>query len=69
MKDVHLTTLVSCVGGSADAGRHIVEYARQQDADMILLGSRGMGSLKRAMLGIFGLGSVSAYGAWVAGCG
>lgn len=27
IRNVKMTTLVSCVGGSADMGRHIVEYA------------------------------------------
>lgn len=60
--DVKLATLVTCVGGAADTGRHIVDYSRRQDADVVLMGSRGMGSLRRAMLGLLGLGSVSSYG-------
>ncbi|KAL6775798.1 hypothetical protein ACKKBG_A18530 [Auxenochlorella protothecoides x Auxenochlorella symbiontica] len=59
--DVKLATLVTCVGGAADTGRHIVDYSRRQDADVVLMGSRGMGSLRRAMLGLLGLGSVSSY--------
>lgn len=60
-KDVKMTTLVSCVGGSADAARHIVEYADRKNPTMVIMGSRGMGAGKRAMLGLFGLGSVSDY--------
>lgn len=57
-----LATLVTCIGGAADTGRHIVDYSRQQDADVVLMGSRGMGSIRRAMFGLLGLGSVSNYG-------
>lgn len=67
--DVKLATLVTCVGGAADTGRHIVDYSRRQDADVVLMGSRGMGSLRRAMLGLLGLGSVSSYGEGAVSCG
>lgn len=58
---MRLTTLVSCVGGSHDLGRHLVDYAGDQKADMIIMGSRGLGSFKRTMLSLFGLGSVSDF--------
>ena len=60
-KNVKLTTLVSCVGGSTDLGRHICEYAAENKADMLVMGSRGMGSVKRFGAAIFGLGSVSDF--------
>lgn len=66
VQNVKLATLVTCVGGAHDTGRHIVNYSRQRDADVLLLGSRGMGSFSRAMLGFLGLGSVSDYGAILA---
>ena len=66
VQNVKLATLVTCVGGAHDTGRHIVNYSRQRDADVLLLGSRGMGSFSRAMLGFLGLGSVSDYGAVLA---
>lgn len=59
--NVKLTTLVSCVGGAHDIGRHINEYAQKEKADMLVMGSRGMSSMRRAMLGVFGLGSISEY--------
>jgi len=59
--NVQLTTLVSCMGGSTDMARHICEYAAESKADMLVMGSRGMGSAKRAVLGLFGLGSVSDF--------
>jgi len=60
-KDVKLTTLVSCIGGSSDLARHICEYAADSKADMLVMGSRGMGSAQRAVMRVFGLGSVSDY--------
>ena len=60
-KNVKMTTLVSCVGGSADLGRHICEYSAENKADMLVMGSRGMGSVKRSIMGVFGLGSVSEF--------
>lgn len=60
-KDVRATTIVSCVGGTVDIGRQIVDYTRDKDSDILMMGSRGLGSLKRAVLGFIGLGSVSSY--------
>ncbi|EFN58699.1 hypothetical protein CHLNCDRAFT_140327 [Chlorella variabilis] len=59
--NVKMTTLVSCVGGSADMGRHITEFAEGENADMLVLGSRGMGGVRRVLGGLMGLGSVSDY--------
>lgn len=61
IKNVRLTTLVSCVGGSTNMARHIVDYSDSEGADMLVLGSRGMGGFKRAFYGMVGLGSVSDY--------
>lgn len=60
-KDVKLSTLVSCVGGSTDLARHICEYSAENKADLVVMGSRGMGSAQRALLTLFGLGSVSDF--------
>lgn len=60
-KDVQLTTLVSCIGGSKDAGRLLCDYSAKQNADLLVMGSRGMGSTKKTMLGLLGLGSVSDF--------
>lgn len=59
--NIKLTTLVSCIGGSADLGRHICEYSAENKADFVVMGSRGMGSAQRSLLGVFGLGSVSDF--------
>ncbi|KAL4853436.1 hypothetical protein ACK3TF_005573 [Chlorella vulgaris] len=61
MHNVKMTTLVSCVGGSADMGRHITEFAAGEHADMLVLGSRGMGAWRRLMGSLVGLGSVSDF--------
>lgn len=63
LKGINCSTdsLVSCLGSSGDQGRHICEFAAENKADMIVLGSRGMGSFRRSIMGMFGLGSVSSY--------
>jgi hypothetical protein len=61
IKNVKLTTLVSCVGGAHDIGRHINDYAQQNKVDMLVMGSRGLGGLRRTLLGAVGLGSISDY--------
>lgn len=60
VENVKLTTLVSCIGGSTDAGRHICDFAAQNMADMVVLGSRGH-SLQRSMLRLMSVGSVSEF--------
>lgn len=47
MKNVKETILVSCVGGAHDIGRHINEFAETNKADLLVMGSRGMGTAKR----------------------
>ena len=60
-KKVHLTTLVSCAGTSGETGKRICEYSAEQKSDLLVMGSRGMGSAKRSIMGLFGLGSVSEF--------
>jgi nucleotide-binding universal stress UspA family protein len=60
-KNVKMTTLVSCIGGSSDVGRHICEYAAENKADLLIMGSRGMGAAQRSIMNLFGLGSVSEF--------
>lgn len=58
---VSTRTIVGCIGTSYDHGRHICEFAQENNADMIIIGSRGMGSFSKNILGMFGLGSVSNF--------
>lgn len=43
------------------AGESIVKYAKEIRADLVVLGSRGLGGWKRAGMSLIGLGSVSDY--------
>lgn len=58
---VDTTTLVTCLSGSTEVGREISQLARVKDADIVVIGSRGMGSAEKAIKSLFGLGSVSDY--------
>jgi hypothetical protein len=42
-------------------GRKISAFSEAEGADLLVLGSRGMGGVKRAFMGLVGLGSVSDY--------
>lgn len=60
--DVKTSTIVSSsLGTSSDHGREICEYAAENDADILVLGSRGYGSFRRSIMNVFGLGSVSNF--------
>ncbi|GBF97957.1 hypothetical protein Rsub_10630 [Raphidocelis subcapitata] len=48
-------------GGAGDVGAALVGYAGSVQADLVVVGSRGMGSVKRSVMGFGGLGSVSDY--------
>lgn len=61
MPDVKTDIIVSCIGGSSDMGRHICEYSERQQAELLVMGSRGLGTMKRVGLGLIGLGSCSDY--------
>lgn len=50
-------------GGASDVGDSIVHYARENGADILVVGSRGMGSFKRAIMSFVGLGR--CVGGWV----
>jgi nucleotide-binding universal stress UspA family protein len=53
--------------GPADVGGALAEYAGQQLHGALVLGSRGQGAAKRALLSLVGLGSVSDWCAKHAG--
>mmetsp|Transcript_24578 Transcript_24578/g.46621 ORF Transcript_24578/g.46621 Transcript_24578/m.46621 type:complete len:86 (+) Transcript_24578:562-819(+) len=42
-------------------GPAVVKYAEDIKADLVVVGSRGLGSIKRKIMGLIGLGSVSDY--------
>lgn len=48
-------------GGASDVGASVCKYAADQKIDLVVLGSRGMGSFKRSLMSFVGLGSVSDY--------
>lgn len=48
-------------GGASDVGASVCKYATEHKMDFAVLGSRGMGSFKRSLMGFVGLGSVSDY--------
>jgi nucleotide-binding universal stress UspA family protein len=45
----------------ADVGQSVVHYAKENGVDLVVLGARGMGSWKRAIMSFVGLGSVSDF--------
>ena len=42
-------------------GDSLVHYAEANGVDLIVVGARGMGAVKRALMSFIGLGSVSDY--------
>jgi nucleotide-binding universal stress UspA family protein len=50
-----------CCVYSAGVGDSLVEFAKAKGVDMVAVGSRGMGSMKRSLMSLVGLGSVSDY--------
>lgn len=54
--------------GSAAAADEVAAYAKAKGATLLVCGSRGLGAVKRALLSIVGLGSVSAALAHAAPC-
>jgi hypothetical protein len=50
-----------CRAVPAGVGDSLVEFAKAKGVDMVALGSRGMGSVKRSLMSLVGLGSVSDY--------
>lgn len=52
---------VHVITDAPSPGPAMVKYAQNHKADLVVVGSRGLGSLKRGMLGLVGLGSVSDY--------
>lgn len=55
------TAQVSPNGGACGVGESIVQYVKHTGQDIVVVGSRGMGAVKRAVLSLAGVGSVSEY--------
>jgi len=60
LKGVH-THAIPSTGGASGFGASLVQYAESRKVDMAILGSRGYGAVKRSLLSVVGLGSVSDY--------
>lgn len=54
-------TLGAAVSIATGVGDSLVEFAKAKGVDMVAVGSRGMGSMKRSLMSLVGLGSVSDY--------
>ena len=48
-------------GGASGVGESIVTWAKKEHADLVVVGSRGMGAAKSTFMSVVGLGSVSSY--------
>eukprot|EP00798_Chlamydomonas_sp_ICE-L_P004993 gene4993-34777_t len=59
-ENVH-THLLPAVGGASGVAESIIELVKVQKSDLLGLGCRGMGGIKRACMAFIGLGSVSDY--------
>mmetsp|Transcript_26102 Transcript_26102/g.57026 ORF Transcript_26102/g.57026 Transcript_26102/m.57026 type:complete len:381 (-) Transcript_26102:1015-2157(-) len=55
------TSVLTPEDGSSDVGKAICSYAEQHKLDLVVAGSRGMGSMQRSLMGLIGLGSVTDY--------
>ncbi|KAK9840934.1 hypothetical protein WJX81_001118 [Elliptochloris bilobata] len=55
-------------GGASGVGESVLEEAADRRAALIVLGSRGMGAVKRSLMALIGLGSVGDYVAHNARC-
>jgi len=50
-KNVHVTTQLIAKDGQKNPGKIIVPYAKENDIEVILIGSRGLGNVKSMLLG------------------
>jgi len=56
-----VTAVLKPEGGASGVGRSVVKYARQSNAAVVIVGSRGYGAFKRGLAALAGLGSVSGH--------
>ena len=54
----HPTKFMFTFTGSSDTAATISKCAAERHADLLVVGTRGLGALKRNLLGALGLGSV-----------
>ena len=61
--DRTLAPKITChvLADSSDTARALAKYAQAEAADLVCVGSRGMGAFKSTMYSMVGLGSVSNY--------
>lgn len=58
----HITSAVlSPKNGSSDVGQALVQYAKEKEVELVVVGSRGLGAWKRSLMSAMGLGSVSDF--------
>ena len=55
------THLLPGKGGASGVAESLVEFSRRHSVDLVVVGSRGLGALRRSLLDLVGLGSVSDY--------
>ena len=53
--------MLPAAGGASGVGESLCEFARARGADLVAVGSRGLGGLQRSLMTLVGLGSVSDY--------
>ncbi|KAG1676226.1 hypothetical protein FOA52_006443 [Chlamydomonas sp. UWO 241] len=53
--------VVPAIGGASGLGESLVEASKKLKADLLVLGTRGMGAMKSSLMSFVGCGSVSDY--------
>lgn len=61
MRKITTTRMCGVLGRSSEVGNAVNHFASTHHADAVVVGSRGLGSTARSLLGLVGLGSVSDY--------
>ncbi len=59
-EDLHAHALPAA-GGASGVGESIAAWTKRHKPEMVVVGSRGMGAAKSALMSVVGLGSVSSY--------